>query len=56
MSNEQMEKILQNTKKSMEIEGFTIDKNLEANGRKLLAGEITLEEYINNVKRKIHAI
>jgi hypothetical protein len=53
MNSEQIERILQNTKRSMEIEGFTIDETLEANGRKLLVGEVTLEEYISAITRKI---
>lgn len=52
MRTEQIEKILQNTKRSMEIEGFTIDNVLEETGRKVLAGEIRREDYIASVKEK----
>ena len=52
MSAQQIEKILQNTKRSMEIEGFKISKELEETGRKILAGEIRREDYIESVKEK----
>ena len=52
MSDEQIEKILQNAKKSMEIEGFTIDRTLEGVGRKILTGELRREDYIESVKQK----
>ena len=52
MNSNQIETILQSTKRSMEIEGFTIDKELEETGRKILAGEIKREDYIESVKQK----
>ena len=52
MSGEQIDAILQSTKRSMEIEGFTIGKELEETGRKILAGEIKREDYIESVKQK----
>ena len=36
----------------MEIEGFTIDEELEETGRRILAGEIKREDYIESVKQK----
>ena len=52
MSSDQIETILQSTKRSMEIEGFTIGRELEETGRKVLAGEIKREDYIESVKQK----
>jgi len=52
MSEERIERILKNTKFSMEMEGFMIDKEQEAIGRKLLTGELELADYIESVKKK----
>jgi hypothetical protein len=52
MSDERMERILKNTKFSMEMEGFTVDKELEAVGRKILSGEIKRKDYVDSVKQK----
>jgi len=52
MSEERIERILKNTKFSMEMEGFTIDKPLEDVGRKILTGELELADYIESVKQK----
>jgi hypothetical protein len=56
MSAEQIEKILKNTKTSMEIEGFTIDSDLEDVGRKIVTGELDVRkcvaDYIEEFKRK----
>ncbi|MDR1565062.1 MAG: hypothetical protein LBS74_08910 [Oscillospiraceae bacterium] len=52
MSNEKIEKILKNTKFSMEMEGFTIDTEQEETGRKLLTGELDLKAYIEAVKQR----
>ena len=35
----------------MEVEGFTIDQDLEETGRKILKGEIDINEYINQCKQ-----
>lgn len=48
MSEEKLERILKNAKTSMEIEGFVIDKELEETGRKILKGEININEYVAN--------
>ena len=48
MSEIKINKILKNAKISMEIEGFVIDKELEETGRKILKGELNLNDYVNN--------
>jgi hypothetical protein len=48
MSETKMERILKNAKTSMEIEGFVIDKELEDTGRKILEGELNLNDYVAN--------
>jgi len=48
----QIDKILKNAKKSMEIEGFEINTDLEEIGRKLLTGELGMFEYIEACKEK----
>ena len=50
MNDSQIERILKNTKFTMEMEGFTIDAEQEEVGRKLLTGELELEDYIESVK------
>jgi hypothetical protein len=52
MSAERIEKILKNTKTSMEVEGFTIDSDLEDVGRGILTGRLKLEDYIAQVKQE----
>ena len=52
MSDERIEKILKNIKFTMEMEGFTIDEDQEAIGRKILTGEIELLDYIERVKQE----
>lgn len=52
MSEAQIERILKNTKFTMEMEGFTIDKEQEDVGRKILTGEIKLADYIESVKQE----
>lgn len=52
MGEEQIERILRNTKFSMEMEGFEIDDEQEDVGRKILTGEISLVDYIESVKRE----
>ncbi|MCL2087233.1 MAG: hypothetical protein FWH05_06540 [Oscillospiraceae bacterium] len=46
MSSEKIEKILKNTKTSMEMEGFVIEPELEEAGRKILTGELDINVYI----------
>lgn len=52
MSDERIEKILKNTKFSMEMEGFTIDKNEEDAVRKILKGELDKEVYFAALREK----
>jgi hypothetical protein len=52
VNDERIEMILKNTKFTMEMEGFTIDKEQEDIGRKILTGEIKLADYIESVKRE----
>ena len=46
MEEQKIEKILKNAKISMEIEGFTIDRELEETGRKILVGEVNISDYV----------
>ena len=46
MDENKIAKILSNAKASMEIEGFKIDGELEETGRKILIGEISIVEFI----------
>jgi len=56
MSERKIDKILSNVKMSMEMEGFTIDSELESVGRRIITGELNLEthiaDYIANFKRE----
>jgi len=52
MNDAQIERILKNTKFSMEMEGFTIDEALEDIGRKVLTGEINRKDYIESINQK----
>jgi hypothetical protein len=52
MSDAQVEKVLANTRFTMEMEGFTVDMELEDNIRKILTGELRLEDYIESVKQE----
>jgi hypothetical protein len=52
MGPEQIEKILASVKVSMEMEGFDIDEALIENGRKILHGEISLDDYIDECKQR----
>ena len=52
MSDAQVERILKNTRFTMEMEGFTIDEEQEEVGRKLLTGELKLTDYVESVIRE----
>ena len=52
MDENKIAKILSNAKASMEIEGFTIDGELEETGRKILIGEISIVEFIEQCIQK----
>ena len=43
---------MKNAKISMEIEGFVIDNELEEIGRKILKGELNIDDYTEQVKRE----
>ena len=49
-SPQEIESILRNAKAIMEVEGFVIDEELEDVGRKILTGELNLNDYIEQVK------
>ena len=50
MNEQKIERILNNAKRSMEIEGFVIDKELEDEVRNILLGEVDIKDYIEQVK------
>ena len=45
MDDERIDYIINNAKRSMEIEGFVIDEELEEIGRKIVKGELKIEDY-----------
>ena len=52
MNDVAIERILKNTKFTMEMEGFAIDKEQEDIGRRILKGELRLTDYIESVKQE----
>lgn len=52
MSEKEIEKAIKNASASVEMEGFSIDKQSKILCKKLLLNEITMEEYILFVKQK----
>ena len=48
MEEQKISKILKNAKTSMEVEGFVIDNELEDIGRKILTGELNINDYVAN--------
>lgn len=52
MDEKQIERILANTKRSMEVEDFEISSELENIGRKLLTGELKMEDYLETWREK----
>ena len=52
MSEEKIERILKNTKFTMEMEGFTIDDEQEDTVRKILDGELDMDVYFASVHEK----
>ncbi len=52
----QVERILRNTKLSMQVEGFNIDAELEAKGRKLLLGELDINDYLEECRKEARSI
>ena len=52
MSNERIERAIESAAASMKMEGFQIDQESIDLCRRLLKGEITMEEYISAVTGK----
>ena len=52
MNDVAIERILKNTKFTMEMEGFAIDQEQEDIGRRILNGELRLADYIESVKQE----
>jgi len=52
MSNAKVERILKNTRFTMEMEGFLIDNEQEDVGRRILIGEVALTDYIESIKQE----
>ena len=56
MSDVAIERILKNTKFTMEMEGFAIDQEQEDIGRRILNGELRLADYIESVKQEARRV
>lgn len=60
MSEKQIDRALAGAIRSMEIEGFSIDKTLREKGKSILRGETTadilVDKYIQSLKGKHHRI
>ncbi len=54
LTDEKIERILGNTKFSMEMEGFTIDEEQEKTVRKILKGELDKDIYFTSLRNKAH--
>ena len=52
MIDAEIERILKNTKFTMEMEGFLIDSEQEDVGRRILIGEVSLTDYIESIKQE----
>ena len=50
MDEKKIDYVIRNAKRSMEIEGFVIDAELEGIVRSILNGELTRKNYIEQVK------
>ena len=50
MDEKKIDYIIRNAKRSMEIEGFVIDAELEGIVRSILNGELSKKDYIEQVK------
>ena len=46
MDKQKIDYVIRNAKRSMEIEGFVIDEELEEIGRKILSGELSINDYV----------
>jgi len=52
MNEAEIARILKNTKFTMEMEGFLIDREQEDVGRRILTGEVVLTDYIESIIRE----
>ncbi len=52
MSEKQIEQSIKNASASLLMEGFIVDEQAKAWCKRLLSGQITIEEYISLVKEK----
>ncbi|MCL2045944.1 MAG: antitoxin VbhA family protein [Oscillospiraceae bacterium] len=52
MNENRIDYIINNAKRSMEVEGFVIDDELERTVRSILNGELTRTEFIEKLKLK----
>ena len=50
MDKQKIDYVIRNAKRSMEIEGFVIDEELEGIVRSILNGELSRKDYIEQVK------
>ena len=48
MDEKKIDYVIRNAKRSMEIEGFVIDEELEEIGRKIVSGELNINDYVAN--------
>jgi len=48
MDENKIDYVIRNAKRSMEIEGFVIDDELEGIGRKIISGELNINDYVAN--------
>jgi hypothetical protein len=56
MSTDRIEQILANTKVSFAMEGLVIDEALESIGRRILMGELPLEDYVADCVKKAREV
>ena len=52
MSEQEMARILHNVKRSMEIEGFTIDDDLMEQGKRILSGQDRTDDVVARYVRQ----
>ena len=56
MSADRIEQILANTKVSFAMEGLIIDEPLESKIRRILTGELPLEDYVADCVRRAQEV
>jgi len=52
MSEQEMDRILHNVKRSMEIEGFAIDDDLMEQGKRILSGQDSTDDVVARYVRE----